>query len=130
MVSLQSWNVKKTRRAAYGYVSLIISVWSLSWVYCNLEFMAESILVKDIVPFLQLRRQARLRREYIYRKSIEDRERTILEKKQKLKNALDGRNSWVAMNLGIFFHPKLLCLFAIVYIKFVHCVGKIYRKVK
>ncbi|XP_076102144.1 U3 small nucleolar ribonucleoprotein IMP4-like [Mytilus galloprovincialis] len=36
-----------------------------------------------------LKRQARLRREYIYRKSIEDRERTILEKKQKLKNALD-----------------------------------------
>lgn len=36
-----------------------------------------------------LRRQARLRREYIYRKSIEDRERTILEKKQRLKSALD-----------------------------------------
>lgn len=36
-----------------------------------------------------IRRQARLRREYIYRKSIEDRERTILEKKQRLKTALD-----------------------------------------
>ncbi|XP_045164763.1 U3 small nucleolar ribonucleoprotein protein IMP4-like [Mercenaria mercenaria] len=36
-----------------------------------------------------IRRQARLRREYIYRKSIEDRERTILEKKQRLKSALD-----------------------------------------
>ncbi|XP_074654562.1 U3 small nucleolar ribonucleoprotein IMP4-like [Tubulanus polymorphus] len=36
-----------------------------------------------------LRRQARLRREYIYRKSIEDRDRTIAEKKQKLKNAID-----------------------------------------
>ncbi|XP_052781619.1 U3 small nucleolar ribonucleoprotein protein IMP4-like [Mya arenaria] len=36
-----------------------------------------------------IRRQARLRREYIYRKSIEDRERTIQEKKQKLKHSLD-----------------------------------------
>jgi len=36
-----------------------------------------------------LRRQARLRREYIYRKSIEDRDRTIVEKKQKIKRALD-----------------------------------------
>jgi len=36
-----------------------------------------------------IRRQARLRREYIYRKSIEDRERTIVEKKQKIKRALD-----------------------------------------
>ena len=40
--------------------------------------------------YLKIRRQARLRREYIYRKSIEDRERTILEKKQRLKNALEG----------------------------------------
>ncbi|CAG5119467.1 unnamed protein product [Candidula unifasciata] len=36
-----------------------------------------------------LRRQARLRREYIYRKTIEERERTIQEKKDKLKNAID-----------------------------------------
>lgn len=36
-----------------------------------------------------LRRQARQRREYIYRKSIEDRERTIDEKRQKVKAALD-----------------------------------------
>ncbi|KAL3852576.1 hypothetical protein ACJMK2_016197 [Sinanodonta woodiana] len=36
-----------------------------------------------------LRRLARQRREYIYKKSIEDRERTILEKKQKLKRTLD-----------------------------------------
>lgn len=36
-----------------------------------------------------LRRQARQRREYIYRKSIEEKERTILDKKQKLKSALD-----------------------------------------
>lgn len=36
-----------------------------------------------------LRRQARLRREYVYRKAIEQRERTIQEKKQKIKHALD-----------------------------------------
>ncbi|XP_014664394.1 PREDICTED: U3 small nucleolar ribonucleoprotein protein IMP4-like isoform X2 [Priapulus caudatus] len=36
-----------------------------------------------------LRRQARMRREYLYRKSIEDRERTIQEKKMKLKLAVD-----------------------------------------
>ena len=36
-----------------------------------------------------LRRQIRQRKEYIYRKTIEARERTIQEKKQKLKHALD-----------------------------------------
>jgi len=36
-----------------------------------------------------LRRQARLRREYLYRKSLEDKERSIAEKKEKIKNALD-----------------------------------------
>ena len=39
---------------------------------------------------LQLRRQARLRREYIYRKTIEERERAIQEKKQKLADAIEG----------------------------------------
>ncbi|CAH1265372.1 IMP4 [Branchiostoma lanceolatum] len=37
-----------------------------------------------------LRRQARLRREYLYRKSIEDKEKTIQERKQRLKRALDA----------------------------------------
>uniref|UniRef100_A0A0B6YSC8 Brix domain-containing protein n=1 Tax=Arion vulgaris TaxID=1028688 RepID=A0A0B6YSC8_9EUPU len=36
-----------------------------------------------------LRRQARLRREYIYRKTIEEREKTIQEKKEKLKSAIE-----------------------------------------
>ncbi|BFZ10735.1 hypothetical protein BsWGS_13774 [Bradybaena similaris] len=36
-----------------------------------------------------LRRQARLRREYIYRKTIEERERAIQEKKEKLKSAIE-----------------------------------------
>lgn len=36
-----------------------------------------------------LRRQARLRREYLYRKSLEEQERTISERKRQLKDALD-----------------------------------------
>jgi len=38
-----------------------------------------------------LRRQARLRREYIYKKSIEQRQKTIDDKKKRLKQAIDGR---------------------------------------
>ncbi|CAH3141705.1 unnamed protein product, partial [Porites lobata] len=37
----------------------------------------------------QLRRQARLRREYIYRKSVEEKERSTYERKKKLKIALE-----------------------------------------
>jgi U3 small nucleolar ribonucleoprotein protein IMP4 len=37
-----------------------------------------------------LRRQARLRREYLYRKTVEDQKRTIQEKKDKLKQALEA----------------------------------------
>lgn len=36
-----------------------------------------------------LRRQARLRREYLYRKSIEDKRRSIQDKKDRLKRSLD-----------------------------------------
>ena len=36
-----------------------------------------------------LRRQVRLRKEYLYRKSLEDQERRIADKKKKLKRALD-----------------------------------------
>lgn len=45
-----------------------------------------------------LRRQARLRREYLYRKSIEDRERTIAEKKQRLKRAVE-ENAMISTDL-------------------------------
>ena len=38
-----------------------------------------------------MRRQARQRREYIYKKSVEDQERTIYERKKRLKNALQGK---------------------------------------
>lgn len=41
------------------------------------------------VIFKMLRRQARLRREYLYRKSVEDRQKNIQEKKDRLKHSLD-----------------------------------------
>lgn len=36
-----------------------------------------------------LRRQARLRREYLYRKSVEDKHKQLQEKKERLKRSLD-----------------------------------------
>lgn len=36
-----------------------------------------------------LRRNARLRREYLYRKSVEDKHRHLKEKKERLKRSLD-----------------------------------------
>lgn len=36
-----------------------------------------------------LRRQARLRREYLYRKSVEDKHKSLQEKKDRLKRSLD-----------------------------------------
>lgn len=36
-----------------------------------------------------LRRQARLRREYLYRKSSEDKHKQLQEKKEKIKRSLD-----------------------------------------
>ena len=38
----------------------------------------------------QLRRQARLRREYLYRKSLEGRKKAIQDKKDRLRQALEG----------------------------------------
>lgn len=45
------------------------------------------------VAVRQLRREVRLRREYLYRKAQEDRLRTIEEKKLKLKDALDSKTA-------------------------------------
>ena len=39
-----------------------------------------------------LRRNARLRREYLYRKSLEGKEKAIYEKKRKIKDAIAGRS--------------------------------------
>ena len=37
-----------------------------------------------------IRRQARLRREYIYRKSLEEKQKVIQEKRERVKRAIDG----------------------------------------
>jgi U3 small nucleolar ribonucleoprotein protein IMP4 len=39
-----------------------------------------------------LRRAARERREFIYRKTIEQRQKAIEEKRERLKSALDGNS--------------------------------------
>ncbi len=39
---------------------------------------------------IMLRRSTRLRREYLYRKSLEGKERSLYEKKRKIKQALAG----------------------------------------
>lgn len=54
------------------------------------KVQSQAPLCVDVSTF-QLRREVRLRREYLYRKAQEDRLRTIEEKKQKLEGALDGR---------------------------------------
>ena len=56
-----------------------------------IKYCVSIIFGTSITSFpTQLRRQARLRREYIYRKTIEERERAIQEKKQKLADAIEG----------------------------------------
>lgn len=59
-------------------------------------FRTKNIPVKTVSSVnnmlnLQLRREVRQRREYLYRKAQEDRLRTIEDKKQNVKKALDGR---------------------------------------
>lgn len=64
-----------------------------------------------------LRRNIRLRREYLYRKSLEGKERLLYEKKRKIKEALDGtiKSSifiiilfFLNLNFKIFFYVWLL----------------------
>ena len=46
---------------------------------------------KLLLLSFQIRRQARLRREYLYRKGVEERQKAIQDKKDRLKKALEGR---------------------------------------
>ena len=43
-----------------------------------------------------IRRNARLRREYLYRKSLEGKERLEYERKRKIREALDGASACTA----------------------------------
>ena len=57
------------------------------------------------------RRTARLRREYLYRKSLEGKERTEYERKRKIRQALEGRqgraaNSQSSMRVIILTGPS------------------------
>lgn len=47
----------------------------------------------DVCEATMHRRNIRLRREYLYRKSLEGKERLIYEKKRKIKEALEGQFS-------------------------------------
>ena len=49
-----------------------------------------------------LRRQARLRREYIYRKTIEQRQKTIEDRKKRLKQAIDGSRIFILLLRYLF----------------------------
>ena len=42
-----------------------------------------------------IRRQARLRREYLYRKGVEERQKAIQDKKDRLKRALEGKRRYI-----------------------------------
>ncbi len=45
----------------------------------------------------QLKRQVRERREYLYKKAIEDKESAIYERKRRLKEYLDGGDVWACL---------------------------------
>lgn len=51
-----------------------------------------------------IRRNARLRREYLYRKSLEGKEREEYERKRKIREALDGG--------GLFCLCILICVWS------------------
>lgn len=53
------------------------------------ERLAIRVLNVEHAFFVMLRRQARLRREYLYRKSLETRQKVIQDKKERLKHCLD-----------------------------------------
>ncbi len=51
-----------------------------------------------------LRRAARERREFIYKKAIEQRQKAIEDKRDRLKNALDGRLNLFFIYFSLVFH--------------------------
>lgn len=82
-----------------------------------------------------LRRNVRLRREYLYRKSLEGKARLLYEKKRKIRQILEGSPSlaslslYINMYIGMFYmfiyyikfhtlllYPKLHCLFLFIYL--------------
>lgn len=59
-------------------------------MYNQINLQNWSIIGLIVCVILQIRRQQRLRREYLIRKSYEEQKKLITDKKQRVKNALDG----------------------------------------
>lgn len=54
-----------------------------------------------------LRRNARLRKEYLYRKSLEGKEKELYEKKRKIRQALEGTQACMKQSANAFdLDPK------------------------
>lgn len=53
-----------------------------------------------------------MRREYLYRKGLEEKQRAIHERKQKLKQAVEGSTILLLRDLprGLFTHDCIFCL--------------------
>ena len=105
-----NWNSRVTRSyltdvtAAnlWWHLSNMNVIQRIKWYLFKVENFPGCVLLYNLKKyFFQLRRQARQRREYIYRKSIEDRDRTIQEKKEKIKRALDG-NLYETYEINVF----------------------------
>jgi hypothetical protein len=58
-----------------------------------------------------LRRAARERREFVYRKTIEQRQKAIEERRERLKHALDGNKSYSNLCENFFI---VVCWFWII----------------
>ena len=52
------------------------------------------------MPSMAVRRTARLRREYLYRKSLEGKEKEVYERKERLRAALQGALSGQGLGGG------------------------------
>lgn len=93
-----------------AYVPTIIKFYNVHQIFIVLLlhiYIFHYIIVKQkdclfhrVVSFVNmstsaglLRRNARLRKEYLYRKSLEGKEKELYEKKRKIKQALEGSNA-------------------------------------
>lgn len=94
---------KESKMVGYLHVFLF----SCRWSQIFLVLLTYLIL---FIVFEQLRRQARLRREYLYRKSAEEKERSTYERKKKLKTALEGQLYDTNLKVQISFAQRQMQL--------------------
>ena len=81
----------------YKLSSIVLVGYPLPGYPLSIDFVIQNTNKMFVFFDYQLRRQARLRREYIYRKTIEERDKSIQEKKEKLRSAIEGRFSKYTM---------------------------------